>query len=53
MKSLTLLNIRCAASFPSSQPATSTIDKTQRMDLIPEWFPGSRLNYAENLLRYQ
>jgi hypothetical protein len=22
------------------------------MDQIPEWFPGSRLNYAENLLRY-
>ena len=21
-------------------------------DLIPEWFPGSRLNYVENLLRY-
>jgi hypothetical protein len=37
---------------PSSQPASSIIDKTQRMDQIPEWFPGSRLNYAENLLRY-
>lgn len=36
----------------SSQLATSTIDKSQRMDQIPEWFPGSRLNYAENLLRY-
>ena len=20
---------------------------------VPEWFPGSRLNYAENLLRFQ
>ena len=23
------------------------------MDQIPEWFCGSRLNFAENLLRYQ
>ena len=23
------------------------------MDKIPKWFPGARLNYAENLLRHQ
>jgi hypothetical protein len=44
--------VECASPAPSSQPASSIIDKTQRMDQIPEWFPGSRLNYAENLLRY-
>ena len=35
----------------SSAPATRTVDTSVAMDKIPEWFPGARLNYAENLLR--
>jgi hypothetical protein len=27
------------------------VDKSKRIDEIPEWFRGSRLNYAENMLR--
>lgn len=27
------------------------VDKTKNITEIPEWFRGSRLNYAENLLR--
>ena len=27
------------------------MDKTKNITEIPEWFAGSRLNYAENLLR--
>ena len=34
----------------SVQPDTS-VDTTVSMDKIPKWFPGARLNYAENLLR--
>ena len=29
------------------------IDETKSMSDIPEWFHGSRLNYAENLLRFK
>ena len=29
------------------------MDKTKNITEIPEWFSGSRLNYAENLLRYK
>lgn len=29
------------------------MDKTKKITDIPEWFSGSRLNYAENLLRYK
>ena len=36
----------------SSAPATCTVDTSVAMDKIPEWFPGARLNYAENLLRW-
>ena len=36
----------------SSVPATRTVDTSVAMDKIPEWFPGARLNYAENLLRW-
>ena len=36
----------------SSAPATRTVDTSVAMDKIPEWFPGARLNYAENLLRW-
>ena len=35
----------------SSVPATVTVDTSVKMNEIPEWFPGARLNYAENLLR--
>ena len=28
------------------------IDKTKNISEIPEWFHGSRLNFAENLLKY-
>ncbi|KAF8243555.1 acetoacetyl-CoA synthase [Wilcoxina mikolae CBS 423.85] len=29
---------------------TSVVDENARMDSIPDWFPGVRLNYAENIL---
>ena len=35
----------------SSVPASVTVDTSVKMNEIPEWFPGARLNYAENLLR--
>ncbi|XP_060602835.1 acetoacetyl-CoA synthetase-like [Ruditapes philippinarum] len=35
-----------------SQPFKSVIDKTKSITEIPEWFNGSRLNFAENLLKY-
>ena len=28
------------------------VDKEKGIADIPEWFPGSRLNFAENLLKY-
>ena len=28
------------------------LDQSQSMEDIPEWFCGARLNFAENLLRY-
>ena len=31
--------------------ASVTMDTSVKMNEIPEWFPGARLNYAENLLR--
>ncbi|KAI7861446.1 acetoacetate-CoA ligase [Spinellus fusiger] len=34
-------------SKPANRPG---IDLSVRMDAIPEWFQGARLNYAENLL---
>jgi len=37
----------------SSKKGGQVIDKGIAMNQIPEWFPGSRLNYAENLLRYE
>ena len=36
----------------SSAPASMTVDTSVPMNQIPEWFPGARLNYAENLLRF-
>ena len=29
------------------------VDKTKNIAEIPEWFAGSKLNYAENLLKYR
>ena len=29
------------------------MDKAKNITEIPEWFSGSRLSYAENLLRYK
>ena len=34
----------------SVKPDTS-VDTSVKMNEIPEWFPGARLNYTENLLR--
>ena len=36
----------------ASQKTDQVIDKTKRIDEIPKWFEGAKLNYAENLLRY-
>jgi len=36
----------------SSQRSEYAVDPKIPMNKIPEWFPGARLNYAENLLRY-
>jgi len=35
-----------------SKKGSSVIDKSVGIGDIPQWFPGSRLNYAENLLRH-
>ncbi|EDO37374.1 predicted protein [Nematostella vectensis] len=34
-----------------SQTYDEVIDTTKRIDEIPEWFHGARMNYAENLLQ--
>jgi len=36
----------------SSKAAERPVDPNVSMDRLPEWFPGARLNYAENLLRH-
>ena len=36
----------------SSVESDFAIDMSVPMNEIPVWFPGARLNYAENLLRY-
>jgi acetoacetyl-CoA synthetase len=28
------------------------VDKTIPINKVPKWFPGAKMNYAENLLRY-
>eukprot|EP00999_Lentomonas_sp_LEN2_P000508 NODE_150_length_2103_cov_81.247976_g126_i0.p1 GENE.NODE_150_length_2103_cov_81.247976_g126_i0~~NODE_150_length_2103_cov_81.247976_g126_i0.p1 ORF type:complete len:695 (+),score=130.23 NODE_150_length_2103_cov_81.247976_g126_i0:94-2085(+) len=33
-----------------SQPYEMVVDESKPMQSIPEWFPGVRMNYAENLL---
>lgn len=35
-----------------SQAFTCVVDKTKNISDIPEWFSDSRLNFAENLLKY-
>jgi len=36
----------------SSKRGECAVDQKTPMNEIPEWFPGARLNYAENLLRH-
>ena len=36
----------------SSVQADKAVDQSVPMNELPAWFPGARLNYAENLLRY-
>uniref|UniRef100_A0A914UJX7 Acetyl-coenzyme A synthetase N-terminal domain-containing protein n=1 Tax=Plectus sambesii TaxID=2011161 RepID=A0A914UJX7_9BILA len=33
-----------------SEPYTSVVDTSKRIDEVPKWFVGARLNYAENCL---
>ncbi|KAK3084974.1 hypothetical protein FSP39_022234, partial [Pinctada imbricata] len=35
-----------------SEPYKQVIEKTKKINDIPKWFEGSKLNFAENLLRY-
>lgn len=37
----------------ASEPFSCVVDSTKNISDIPKWFKGARLNYAENLLRYQ
>ncbi|KAJ3219364.1 hypothetical protein HDU67_001583 [Dinochytrium kinnereticum] len=37
----------------SSSKYETVLDTTVKMDAIPKWFAGAKLNYAENLLRYR
>lgn len=37
----------CACAF------FQIIDTSKRISEVPEWFKGSRLNYAENLLKHK
>ncbi|CAG0902053.1 unnamed protein product [Cyprideis torosa] len=37
----------------SVPPATPVINENALIDTIPKWFPGVRMNYAENLLRFR
>lgn len=34
----------------ASEPASEILDTSARLDQVPEWFRGARLNFAENLL---
>ena len=40
------------ADILHSQTYEEVLDQSQPMEIIPEWFHGARLNFAENLLRY-
>lgn len=37
----------------ASKPFVQVLECEKRMDEIPKWFLGSKLNYAENLLRFR
>ncbi|MBN3298893.1 AACS synthetase, partial [Amia calva] len=37
----------------SSQMYEEVVDMTKKISDVPEWFRGSRLNYAENLLKHK
>lgn len=37
----------------SSPPEGPVVDKNVPISDVPRWFPGVRMNYAENLLRYE
>ena len=39
-------------NIKASQKTDQVIDMSKRIDEIPKWFEGAKLNYAENLLRY-
>ena len=51
-------SVGCGASELSlmylftTQCAVEVVDMTKEIGDNPEWFRGSRLNFAENLLRY-
>ena len=36
----------------ASRDADCVINMSQKINEIPKWFEGAKLNYAENLLRY-
>ncbi|KAI5086922.1 acetoacetyl-CoA synthetase isoform X1, partial [Silurus meridionalis] len=39
-------------SITSSKQYEEVVDMSKRISDVPEWFKGSRLNYAENLLKH-
>ncbi|XP_065889907.1 acetoacetyl-CoA synthetase-like [Dysidea avara] len=41
------------ADILHSKPYDQVVDTTRSMEEVPEWFHGSRLNYAENMLQYK
>ncbi|ESO97329.1 hypothetical protein LOTGIDRAFT_187643 [Lottia gigantea] len=40
------------AGIIHSQPYTQVVDKTKDIGEIPQWFEGVKMNFAENLLRF-
>uniref|UniRef100_A0A8C6PZ76 Acetoacetyl-CoA synthetase n=1 Tax=Nothobranchius furzeri TaxID=105023 RepID=A0A8C6PZ76_NOTFU len=42
----------CFCGVVSSKTYEEVIDSSKRISDVPEWFKGSRLNYAENLLKH-
>ncbi|XP_064111311.1 acetoacetyl-CoA synthetase-like [Macrobrachium nipponense] len=39
--------------FIYSSPSTQTVDTSLDITQVPRWFAGAKLNFAENLLRFQ
>ena len=39
--------------FLSSSPHTSVVDSNLAITDFPKWFPGMKLNFAENLLKFR